>query len=174
MLAKWMQVVFSRQICGVSFFWRIKQAQADRLVIELNFGFPASVFFIYARVTRLVVASFCVLCVFGVRNRSQIAQTIVRTVFIDMIKLMFGPCSIRIQPRQSVSGVQHIVHANANVAIVHSTACRVAGSATPSSFVPSKLSRVRNVINQFAKPSLGKFFNVHDFNYIKQAGHCQA
>ena len=174
MLAKWMQAVFSCQIRGVSFFGRIKQPQANRLVIELNFGFPPCVFFVYARVARLVVASFCVLRVFCVRSRSQIAQTIVRTVFVDVVKLMRRPRPMRVQPRQPMRGIQHIVHADANVAVAHSTARRIAWAATPSGFVPGKFSRIGVIIDQFTESCLRKMFCTHGLHNIKQVGVCQA
>lgn len=174
MLTKRMQAVFSRQIRGVRFFGRIKQAQADCLVVEFDFGFPAIVLPAHACVASLVVAALSILCVFCVCSFSQVAQTIVRTIFVDVVKLLSGPRTVRVKPRQPMRGVQHVVHADANVAVAHSASCRVAGTATPSGFVPCKFARIRVVIDQFAEPCLGKWLGVHGLNNIKQAGVCQA
>jgi hypothetical protein len=80
---------------------------------------------------------------------------------------------VNVQPRQTMRCVQNVVYANANVTIVHLASGGGSGSATPSRFIPCKNARVNVIINQFTKPSLGKIFGVHGFNYIKQAGYCQ-
>ena len=174
MLAKRMQTVFSRQICGVGCFGRIKQPQTDCFVVQLNFGSPAIVFTTYARVARFVVAALLILRVFCVCSFSQIAQSVVRTIFVDVVKLLRRPRTARVQPRQPMRGVQHVVHANANIAVAHPASCRVTGTAAPSSFFPCKFARIRVIIDQLAESCLGKLFGIHGLHNIKQAVGCQA
>ena len=165
--------MFSRQVCLMGFFRRVKQTKPNTFVVQFNFGFPALVLSTHAGVTRLVVFSFSVLRVFGVRSLSQIAQPIVRPIIVDMIDLMRRPNTVNVQPSKPVGRVQHVVKADANIAVAHSTSCRVARTATPSSFVPCKFSRIRVVVDQFAQTLLGKLFSVHDLNNIRQGGVCQ-
>lgn len=174
MLAERMQAVFSRQIRGISFFGRIKQPQADCLVVQLNFGFPAIVFPAHTCVASFVVAAFLILRVFRVCSLSQIAQTVVRTVFVDVVKLLCRPRTVRVQPRQPMRGVQHVIHADANVAVAHSAPRRVARAAAPSGFAPGKFSRIRVVVDQLAESCLGKLFCTHGLHNIKQAEGRQA
>lgn len=174
MLAERMQAVFSCQIRGVSFFGCIKQPQTNRFVVQFNFGFPTIVFSAYTCVARFVVAALSILRVFCVCSFSQIAQTVVRTIFVDVIKLLCRPRAVRVQPRQPMRCVQHVVYADANIAVAHSASCRVTRTATPSGFVPCKFTRIRIVVDQFTKSCLSKWFGVHGLNNIKQAGGCQA
>jgi len=165
--------VFSCQIRGVSFFGCIKQPQTNRFVVQFNFGFPTIVFSAYTCVACFVVAAFSILRVLCVCSFPQIAQTVVRTILVDVVKLMRRPYAVRIQPRQPMRGVQHVVYTHANIAVAHSASCRVAKAATPSSFVPCKFARIRVVVDQFAKFCLGKLFGTHGLHNIKQAGGCQ-
>lgn len=174
MLTERVHAVFSRQIRCVSFFWGVKQSQTNSLVVQLNFGFPTLVFLAYACVARFIVFAFSVLRIFCVCRFSQVAQTIVSAIIVNVVKLMRGPHPMRIQPRQPMSGVQHVIHANANVTVVHSAPRRIAGAATPSGFVPCKFARIRVVVNQFTKLCLSKLFGAHGLHNIKQAGDCQA
>ena len=174
MLTKWMQAVFSRQVRRMSVFRRIKQTKTNSLVVQFDFGFPSIVFFTYACVARLVVAALSILRVFCVCSFSQVAQTVVRTILVDVIKLLRRPRAVRVQPRQPMRGVQHVVYADANVAVAHLASCRVTRTATPSGFVPCKFTRIRIVVDQFTESCLGKWFGAHGLNNIKQAGGCQA
>lgn len=174
MLAKWMQAVFSRQIRGVSFFWGIKQPQTNCFVIQFNFGFPLVVFSVYSCVASFVISALPVLRVFGVCSFSQIAQSVVRSVFVNMVKLMRGPAPISVQPCQPMRSVQNVVYPNTNVIVSHSASSRVAGAATSSSFIPCKLARIKIVIDQFTESRLRQLFGVHDLNDINQAECCQA
>jgi hypothetical protein len=174
MLAKRMQMVFSRQICGVGFLWGVKQPQPNGFVIQLNFGFPLIVFSVYAGVARFVISAFLVLRVFGICGFSQIAQSVVRSVFVDVVKLMRRPASINVQPCQPMRGVQNVVYPNTNVIVSHAASSRVAGAATSSGFIPCKLASINIVIDEFTKSRLRQLFGVHDLNDIKQAGCCQA
>ena len=166
--------MFSRQVRRMSVFRRIKQTKTNSLVVQFDFGFPSVVFFTYACVTRLVVAALSILRVLCVCSFSQVAQTVVRTILIDVIKLLRRPRAVRVQPRQPMRGVQHVVYANANVAVAHSASGRVAGAAPPSGFVPCEFARIGIVVDQFTESCLGKRFGAHGLNNIKQAGNCQA
>ena len=169
-----MQAVFSRQIRGVRFFGCIKQSQANRFVVQLNFGSPSIVFPTHTCVARLVVAALSILRVLCVCSLSQVAQTVVRTILVDVVKLLRGPRTVRVQPRQPMRGVQHVVHADANVAVAHSTARRIAGATTPSGFAPCKFARIRVIVDQFTESCLRKMFGTHGLHNIKQAEDCQA
>ena len=174
MLTKRMRAVFSRQIRCVCFLGGVKQPKANSLVIQFNLSFPTVVFAAYSGITRFVVAPFLILRVLGISGFSQVTQSVVGAIFVNVVKLICGPKTINMQPRQSMRGIQNIVHTNANVTVAHSAPSRIARSATASGFIPSKLACIGIVMDQFAKPSLGKLFSVHGLNNIKQAGNCQA
>jgi hypothetical protein len=169
-----MQSMFSRKICDVRFLWGVKQPQTNGFVVQLNFSFPLVVFSVYAGVAGFIVSALSVLRVFGICGFSQIAQSVVRTVFVDVVKLMRGPAPINVQPRQPMRGVQNVVYPNTNVIVSHSASSRVAGAATSSGFIPCKLARIKIVIDQLTESRLRQLFGVHGLNDIKQAECCQA
>ena len=174
MLAKWVQVVFCFQIRFMRFFWRSKQSQTDRLVIDFNFGEPFLVFLANAGKSTFVVFALTVLRVLRVSGFSQIADAIVRSVAVNVIQLMRGPFTINVQPCQPMRGVKNVIEPDCNVAMSHSASGYIARSASSPRHVPAKNSRVWVVGHKRFETVLRNSFAVHDLNNIKQVGGCQA
>lgn len=174
MLTKWVQAVFCRQVRCMSVLGGVKQPKANCFVVQLNFSFPFVIFFTYTCITSFVVTTFSVLRIFSICCLSKIAQPIIRAIFINVVKLIRRPVTINVQPCQPMCGVQNVVYTNTNVTIVHLASSSRTMATTPPWLVPCKNACVNVIIDQFAKSSLRNIFSFHGFNYIKQAGYCQA
>jgi len=173
MLAKRVQVVFCFQIRLMRFFWRSKQPQANRLVIDFDFCQPLVVFLANAWKTTFVVLAFAVLRILRISGFTQIAKPVVASVAVNVVQLMRGPFAVNVQPRQTVRGVKYIVKSDCDVAVSHAAPRCVAGSAPPTRHVPAKNSSARIVSYKRFKAISRDSFAVHDLNNIRQVGGCQ-
>ena len=114
-----MQRLLSRQVCLMRFLGRIKQAQTNHFVIKLDFGQPFATLLANAHVAAFTFRFAPVLRVFGVSGFAKIAQTVVRSVAIDVVKLFCRPNPMHIQPSQSVRKIQNVIQPNSAVAVLH-------------------------------------------------------
>lgn len=174
MLTKRMQVVFCLQVRLMRFFGCGKQPKSNRLVIDLDFGQPLFVFLANARKTTAVVSTLTILRILGVCRLAQIGNAIVRSVAIDMVKLMRRPFVMNIEPCKLMRGVQNVIKPNTNISVAHAASSFAAYFATTTRFAPRKNARFGVVTNNFTQTKLSYFFGIHGLNNIKQAMWCQA
>ena len=174
MLAKRMQVVFCLQVRFMRFFGCGKQANPNRLVVDLDFGKPLAVFLANAWKAAFVVFALAVLCVLGVCRLAQIGNTVVRSVAVNVVKLMRRPFAMNVQPRQSMRGVQYVIKPNADVSVFHAATRSIARPTATTRLVPCKNARVGVIVDDFPQTGLSHLFGIHDLNNIKQAMRCQA
>lgn len=149
-----MQSTFSRNIFLMRLFRCIEQPYADRFVIDFYFSQPFAVFFSYAKKTAFVAWSWFtrVLSVFYVGNRTQIIDSIIRSVSINMVYLLCGPLTISIEPRQSMRQIQRVVQSKDNVTILGGTTRFCAYTTPTARFSPRKQAGVGGVVKKFFKP----------------------
>ena len=174
MLAKRVQVVFCFQIRLMRFFWRSKQPQANRLVIDFDFCQPLVVFLTNTWKTTFVVLAFAVLRILRISGFTQIVNLVVTSVAVNVVQLMRGPFAVNVQPRQSMRGVQYVVQSDGYVPMPHAAANYISGTASPARHVPPKNAGFRVVGHERFKAVLRDSFAVHDLNNIRQVGDCQA
>jgi len=174
MLAKRMQVVFCLQVRFMRFFGRGKQAKPNNLVVDFDFRTPLVVFLANARKAAFVVFALAVLCVLGVCCLAQIGYAVVRSVAVNVVKLMGRPFAMNVQPRQSMRGVQYVVKPNANVPVLHAATRSVARPTATTRLIPCKNARVSVIVDDFPQAGLSQLVGIHDLNNIKQAMRCQA
>ncbi len=162
----------SLQVRRVRNFRAVKPAKSNRLVVDFDFGRPFTVGFANTWEPAGVRFSRAILRVFRVGGWPQIANTVVLPIAINMVQLMRWPLSVRVQPRQSVRGVQSVVKANNPVAVLHLASRNIADTASSALQRPPKCSGARIVMNQFFQTFLR--YGAHANNNIMLGARCQA
>ena len=157
------------------FFKGVKQAQANRFVINLYFSKPAFVFAAHTcKAAAVVFTQFmAVMRVFLVSSFTQIAKPIVGSVAVYVVNLMRRPFAGHVKPRKSVREIQIIVEPNNIVSVLHAAPCFSARRAPSAFSVPCELARFWVIVNQMAK-ALGRKFVLHDTVNINSWRGCQA
>ena len=174
MLTKRVQVVFCLQIRLMRFFWRSKQAQTNRLVVDFDFCQPLMVFFANAWKAAFVVSALAILRILRIGSFSQVADSVVASVAVNVVQLMRRPLPVNVQPRQTVGGVQYIVEPDRNVAVFHAATRCVSRPAPPARHVPTKNPGIRVIQHKRFEAVLRDIFAVHDLNNIMRVRVCQA
>lgn len=146
-----MYLLFSSKISRMGFFRCAKQAESNRLVVDLNFGHPLAVFLSSARKTALIFSGVLVMCVLRVRNFSQVIQSVVRAVSVDVVKLFRRPAAVSVEPCQPVRQMKPVVYANDGVAIAGHAASHISFPAFSPAYGPGKNARGRVVVEKFAE-----------------------
>jgi len=173
MLAKGVQVVFGFQISLMRFFWSGKQPQTNRFVVDFDFCQPLVIFLANACKTTFVIPALAILRILRISGFSQIDNSIVFPVAVNVVQLMRGPFSLNVQPCQTVRGVKYIVKSDRNVSMFHAATRCVSWPAPPTRHVPTKNSNIWVVRHKRFKAILGDVFAVHDLNNIMQVKACQ-
>lgn len=169
-----MQRLFSCQVRLMRLFRRVKQAQTDHFVVKLDLRQPFVILLTNAHKSAFTFRFASVLSVFGISSFAKIAQTVVRSITIDVVKLFCRPNPMHIQPSQSVRKIQNVVQTNSAVAVLHVGSGQRTRAAFAAGQTPRKQSRVWVVVDQLAKAVLRKFWCVHNSHNIMLIKGCQA
>lgn len=160
-----MYSLFSSKISRMGFFGRVKQPKSNRFVVYSNASHPFAVFFSNARKTTRIFSRVLVMGVLRVRNFSQVTQSIVRAVSVDVVKLFRRPAAVGVEPCQPVRQMKPVVYANDGVAVAGHAASHISFPAFSPAHSPGKHARGRVVVEKFAetvyrKVGLHSFINI--------------
>ena len=100
------------------FITAIEQAEMDAAIVHMNFGSPFAVGFhpVHAIDARRVSRdSGRISAIFKARHFSQIGDSVVGSMAVDMIKF-FRNTAVKMKPCQPMRGIQHPVKPNGDVA----------------------------------------------------------
>lgn len=158
MRAKRMILLASILIGAASLFGRVKQTQTNGLIVDLDLRQPTFAFGAHARVAAFVVTAFVtVMRVLKVGRFPQIAETIIRSIAVDMVYLAFWPFTGNVKPSQPMREIKTIVHANNFVPVTHPAPRFFTRRATPAFSRPRENTGVNVIANQIAKAFRRKF-----------------
>ena len=153
-----MQLSFSFLIRCASFFWRIKQTKAYSLVVNFYACLPLAVFAPDARKSTCVFGRFPpVMRVGNVGGLSQINQSVVCAVIVNVVNLIRRPYAMCVKPRKAMRAVQNIVYTNADIPVLHQTPSHGTLTAFSPGHSPLKNTRIRVITDKFFQPFYGKF-----------------
>jgi len=169
-----MQFLFSFLIRRTSFFGRIKQTKAYRLVIDFYARLPFAVFATNARKPACVARRFPPIVRIGdVGSFTQIVQSVVRAVIVNMVNLVCRPYAMRVKPRKTMRAMQNIIYPNTDIPVLHQAPRYVAFTAFPPRYSPLKNTCVRVITDKFLQSFYGKLghrmFSITPFVYINIA-----
>jgi len=158
-----MKPAFGQDISLMRFFGSRKQTYANRLVINFYLGQPFTVFFSYAKKTASVFAFWPtnILRVLQVRNFTKIRQSVIGSVSINMIELIYRPFTVNVKPHKSMSKVKHIVQPNTYITVLHSTSDNASQPAPAPNFCPCKKASFNVVIQKFVQSFWGHSVNIN-------------
>ena len=163
------------QIRFMRFFWGSKKPQPNRLVVNFDFSQPFFIFPSYAsKPASIGYAHFLgVLRVLSVGRFSKVFQTVIRSISVYMVNLLFRPFVVTVKPRQTMRVKQFIIQTDNNVTVSHFASGFIAKAAFASGHRPSKKARIWVVIDQLFKPVLANRVSIHTPYNITNKGVCQ-
>lgn len=169
-----MQPLFSFLIRRASFFWRVKQAYAHRFVINLYACLPFAVFASDTRKPACVARRFPPIVRIGnVGSFTQIVQSVVRAVIVDMVNLVCRPYAVCVKPRKAMRAMQNIVYPNTDIPVLHTTSRHITFTAFSPRHSPLKNTRIRIITDKLFQACYGKLghfmFSIAAFVYINNA-----
>lgn len=167
-------ILIARFLVGFAgLFRRGKQTQSNRFVIDFYFRKPFAAFSPNARIAAFIIAAFsAVMCVFNVGRLTQIANSIVRSIPVNMVNLMRRPVACRIQPSQTMREIQYVIQPDNVVPIFHAASRLRPLSAAASFNTPSKFAGVGVVIEKIAE-AFKRNFILHGIVNINHWRECQ-
>ena len=152
-----MQPLFSFLIRRASLFWRVKQTDAYRLVINFYARLPLAVFASDAGKSTCVFGRFPpVMRIGDVSGLTQVNQSVVRAVIVNVVNLIRGPYAVCIKPRKAMRAVQDIVYTNADIPVLHQAPSHGTLTAFSPGHSPLKNPRIRVITDEFFQPFYGK------------------
>jgi len=169
-----MQLSFSFLIRCASFFWRVKQTKAYSLVVNFYARLPLAVFAPDARKSACVFGRFPpVMRIGNVGGFSQVSQSVVCAVIVDVVNLIRRPYAMCVKPRKAMRAVQNIVYTNADIPVLHQTPSHGTLTAFSPGHSPLKNPRIRVIADKFFQAVRCKFghFNLQNTSpvYINSA-----
>ena len=97
-----------------------KVAEMDSLSVYLYHAYPFLVYFMPANACMarsVVFVSFSISCIDFMRYRAQVVASIIISLVIDMVNLVFRPMSIQPQPHQSMGIILMPVNGDADISV---------------------------------------------------------
>jgi hypothetical protein len=158
-----MKPAFDQYISLMRFFGSRKQTYANRLVVDFYLGQPFTVLFSYAKKTASVFDFWPsdILRVFQIRNFTQIRQSVVGAVSINMVNLIYWPSIVRVKPYQSMSKIKHIIKSDTYVSMLHLAPDNATYAAPAPNFSPRKKASFSAIIQKFMQSFWGHKVNIN-------------